>query len=63
MIRAMLIAISALALSGCLNWQEGYNSLARADCRKLPDDSDRRACLNSVERNASEKRAQQRSAR
>jgi hypothetical protein len=27
---------------------------------KLPDDGDRRACLNNVERNASEKRTEQR---
>jgi hypothetical protein len=64
MTRALLaILVSGLALgalSGCLNWQESYNVAARADCMKLSDDSDRRACLNAVERNASEKRKEQR---
>lgn len=60
MIRATLLAVCALALSGCFNWQESYNSLARADCSRIIDDGDRRACQHSVERNASEKRAEQR---
>ena len=63
MTRASLIAIASLALSGCLNWQESYNTLARADCMKLPDMSERQACLNAVERNASEKRQRERDAR
>jgi len=58
--RAILVAGVALALSGCLNWQESYNVAARADCMKLPDVSERQACLNAVERNASEKRAEKR---
>jgi hypothetical protein len=62
MIRTGLVVIAALAaLAGCINWQESYNSAARDECRKAISSDDRRACLDSVERNASEKRAEQRS--
>jgi hypothetical protein len=54
--RVLATLLALCALSGCLNWQESYNVAARADCMKLPDMSDRQACLNAVERNASEKR-------
>ena len=60
----ILITATALGLtifmSGCLNWQESYNRLARADCTKLIDDRERQECLTAVERNASEKRKEQR---
>jgi hypothetical protein len=61
--RAVAILLALCALSGCLNWQESYNVAARADCMKLPDVSERQACLNAVERNASEKRKAQRDTR
>jgi hypothetical protein len=57
---ALAFAGLAASTSGCLNWQESYNVAARADCMKLPDVGERQACLNAVERNASEKRAEQR---
>ena len=59
----LAILVSGLAfgaLSGCLNWQESYNVAARGDCIKLPDVNERQACLNAVERNASDKRKEQR---
>ena len=61
MIRFALPAFGLLALSGCLNFQETYNSAARSECREVVNTDDRRSCLDSVERNASEKRAEERS--
>ena len=60
MTRAILLMLAVGALSGCLNWQESYNVAARADCMKLPDIGERQACLDAAERNASQKRAEQR---
>lgn len=56
---ALALAGSAASTGGCLNWQGIYNTAARADCSRILDDTDRRACLAAAERNASEKRAEQ----
>jgi hypothetical protein len=61
MMRIAIPVFSLLALSGCFNFQETYNNAARSDCRDAVNADERRACLDSVERNASEKRAEQRS--
>ncbi|MDP3740406.1 MAG: hypothetical protein Q8R02_23670 [Hyphomonadaceae bacterium] len=58
--RLALIAFAALALSGCINWQGGYDQAARNECGRLASPDERRACLDAVERNASEKRADRR---
>jgi hypothetical protein len=62
LLRTCLLAPPALAtLTGCLNWQASYDELARNHCRALPDASDRSACLDQVEANARQKRADRRS--
>lgn len=55
------LGLSALGLSGCVNWQSGYDHSARTECGALTSPDERRACLDAVERNASEKRAGRRS--
>lgn len=59
MIRLSLLALGSLALAGCFNWQESYDSAARQDCRNIVNADERQACLNQVERNASEHRTPQ----
>lgn len=61
MIRAALLALSAFTLSGCLDWQSTYDGSARSECGALTSPDERRACNDAVERNAREKRAEQRS--
>jgi hypothetical protein len=60
-IRPALLALAALNLSGCINWQGGYDQAARTECGRLANPDERRACLDAVERNASERRAERRS--
>ena len=61
MIRLAAASIALLCLSGCINWQAAYDSAARNDCTDVVSAEDRQACLTQVERNASERRAEQRS--
>lgn len=61
---AILVMLAgALALSGCLNWQAGYDNAARHECFSEPDDATRRACLDRAEANARQQRAEQRGER
>ncbi|MBI1361321.1 MAG: hypothetical protein GC155_13675 [Alphaproteobacteria bacterium] len=52
---------AAATLAGCLDWQGTYDAAARRECQKMPNESDRRACLTRVEDNATQKRADRRS--
>lgn len=61
MIRLATASIALLCLSACINWQAAYDSAARSDCDQVISAEDRQACLTQVERNASERRAEQRS--
>jgi hypothetical protein len=61
MTRLAFLALAAFALSGCIDWQSGYDHSARTDCGALTSPDERRACLDAVEKNASEKRAERRS--
>ncbi len=61
MIRLAVASIALLCLSGCINWQAAYDSAARSNCDDVISAEDRQACLTQVERNASERRAEQRS--
>jgi len=61
MIRLTAASIALLCLSGCINWQAAYDGAARSDCDQLISAEARQACLRQVERNASERRAEQRS--
>lgn len=56
----MLAGALAMAVSGCINWQAGYDNAARTECQSDPDDGARRACLDRVDANA---RAQREAAR
>ena len=58
--RGVFFAVAALALAGCLNWQAGYDNAAQSDCRDLIDADERRVCLDQVERNSGEHRAENR---
>lgn len=60
MIRAALLVMSALALGGCFNWQSAYDGAARRECSTIVNADERQACNASVERNASEQRAESR---
>lgn len=60
MIRPALLGLAVLGLAGCLNWQASYDNAARGDCRDYLDADERRACLDRVEQNARERRAEQR---
>lgn len=57
---ALLLPIAA-ALSGCINWQGAYDSAARAECRDIFDQDNRRACFDRVDENASQRSAEKRS--
>lgn len=59
MIRVSLL-LAATLLSGCLNLQAGYDNAARAQCRGVDNQGDRQACLNKVDDNSRERRAEQR---
>jgi hypothetical protein len=61
MTRLAATAIAVLCLSSCINWQAAYDSAARSDCDHVISAEARQACLSQVERNASERRAEQRS--
>jgi hypothetical protein len=54
-----LVALLALPLAGCLNWQGTYDEAARRECRSYPGDGDRRACLDRADDNSHERRASQ----
>ncbi|CAN0484789.1 unnamed protein product [Phaeothamnion confervicola] len=60
MTRLAFLAFAAAMLSGCINWQGGYDHSARQECGNLTGPDERRACLDAVEKNASEKRADRR---
>ncbi len=60
-LRPALLLPVAVALSGCVNWQGAYDSAARAECRDIIDQDDRRACFDRVDENASQRRAERRS--
>lgn len=60
-LHAALLLPAAMALSGCINWQGTYDSAARAECRDVIDQDDRRACFDRVDENASQRRAEKRS--
>jgi hypothetical protein len=51
----LLLALPALLLAGCLNWQGTYDVAARRDCQKLVDAAERQACLASVAENSQNK--------
>jgi len=59
-IRALPV-LALLWLSGCINWQAGYDNAARTDCREQVDSGERRACLDRVEENSRQHRADRRS--
>ena len=54
-----LLALSGCALAGCVT-QTTYDNAARNECRKSIDADERRACLNGVEQNSYERRAENR---
>jgi hypothetical protein len=56
----LLSALALLGLSGCMNWQATYDNAARSDCRERIDSAERRACLDRVEENSRQHRADQR---
>ena len=58
--RTSFIVMLALACSGCINWQGGYDHSARKECGALVSAYERRACLDAVEHNASSRRADRR---
>ena len=60
-LRPALLLPVAVALCGCINWQGTYDSAARAECRDIIDQNDRRACFDRVDENASQRRAEKRS--
>lgn len=62
----MRIALALLALtglSGCINMQAAYDNAAWQECMRNPNDSGRRACVDRVQENGREKRADQRASR
>jgi hypothetical protein len=60
-VKAILLVAAVLSLGGCINWQANYDYTARRQCSADPDDKSRRACLDRVEANARDQRAEQRS--
>lgn len=60
MTRLVLLTVAALMLSGCFNWQSAYDGAARHECSTIVNADERQACNSSVERNASEQRAEDR---
>jgi len=61
MIRLAAMSLALLWLAGCINWQAAYDNAARSNCDEVISAEDRQACLAQVERDASERRAGQRS--
>ncbi len=55
------MSLALLWLAGCINWQAAYDNAARSNCDEVISAEDRQACLAQVERDASERRAGQRS--
>ena len=59
-LRMIAFCAACISLSGCINWQAAYDSAARRDCNDVIAADARQECLAQVERNASERRAEQR---
>ncbi|OYW43484.1 MAG: hypothetical protein B7Z38_01365 [Rhodobacterales bacterium 12-64-8] len=59
-IRLFAVSAACITLCGCINWQAAYDSAARRDCNDVIAADARQECLAQVERNASERRAEQR---
>jgi hypothetical protein len=55
--RIIVLGTALLMLSGCLNWQAGYDHAAREECRKQSSDDVAR-CLAAVEANARKQAAE-----
>jgi len=55
------MSTALLCLAGCINWQATYDNIARRECDDVISAEDRQACIAKAERNASERRAEQRS--
>lgn len=60
MIRITFLVAATLTMVGCINWQTAYDSAARRDCATIVNADERQACNASVERNASDQRAEDR---
>ncbi len=58
--RWMVLAVLVGSLGGCLNWQGSYDETARRQCRERINYEDRRACLERVDENSWQKRAERR---
>ena len=61
MIRLAAMSTALLCLAGCIDWQATYDNIARRECDDVISAEDRQACIAKAERNASERRAEQRS--
>ena len=52
--------VSALLLSGCLDWQGSYTAAARDQCREIINADERLECMRWVAENDTARRAERR---
>jgi hypothetical protein len=47
--RASLLLLALPLVTGCLNWSETWTNAAYAECGRIPNTDDRRACAAAVD--------------